>query len=189
MSLSQPGPVRAGTVGMPAPRHAGPLEGSDQAHVVTTWDALRGAGDDAAHVVVIDGTAITTAPMSSNTCAREVCARRRHARIGVRPRVDDHDRPDLLRVLRDRPVEIVVSAIVESIGADNVVLRDAYRGGVEGDRRRRPRRVVDRSRSRRRSVDALRDRGIDASRSAIASTPRVSSTRSTKDTARARRVS
>jgi hypothetical protein len=34
----------------------------------------------------------------------------------------------LLRALRDRPVEIVAAAIVESIGADNVTMRDAFRG-------------------------------------------------------------
>ena len=151
----------------------GPLAGAEQPHVTTTWDALLGSCDDAAHVVVIDGHGY-----HHSTDVVEYLAR-----CGVRitvvtaasvfaPGVDDHDRPDLLRVLRDCPVEIVASAAVESIGVDHVVLRDSYRGQM---------RVVD-------GVDrvvlsigqdpvddlwtALRDHGIDAPRIGDCVTPR-----------------
>ena len=103
---------------------------------MSTWDALGGACDDAVHVVVIDGHGY-----HHSTDVVEYLALRGVRTTAVTgasvfaPGVDDHDRPDLLRVLRDGPVEFVVSAIVESIGADNVVLRDAYRGAssvIEG---------------------------------------------------------
>ncbi|HUP71873.1 MAG TPA: FAD-dependent oxidoreductase [Acidimicrobiales bacterium] len=151
----------------------GPLPGSDQAHVASTWDALRGVCDDAAHVVVIDAHGYHhTTDVVEYLAARNVRTTVLTAASVFAPGVDDHDRPDVFRVLRDRPVEIVVSAIVESIGADRVVLRDAFRGGS---------RVLD-------GVDrvvlsigqdpvdelwlALHDRGVDARRIGDCVTPR-----------------
>jgi len=108
----------------------GPLAGSDRAHVTTTWDALRGACDDAAHVVVLDAHGYHhSTDVVEYLAARGVRTTAVTATAVFASGVDDHDRPDLLRALRDAPVEIVVSAIVESIGAGDVVLRDAFRGG------------------------------------------------------------
>jgi 2,4-dienoyl-CoA reductase-like NADH-dependent reductase (Old Yellow Enzyme family)/thioredoxin reductase len=151
----------------------GPLAGSDRGHVVTTWAALGGACDDAAHVVMIDGHGYHhSTDVVEYLAVRGVRTTAVTAASVFAPGVDDHDRPDLLRALRDAPVEFVVSAIVESIGADNVVLRDAYRGAS---------RVID-------GVDrvvlsigqdpvdelwsALHDRGIDARRIGDCVTPR-----------------
>jgi NADPH-dependent 2,4-dienoyl-CoA reductase/sulfur reductase-like enzyme len=151
----------------------GPPAGFDRDHVTTTWDALGGGCDDAAHVVVIDAHGYHhSTDVVEYLAARGVRTTAVTASPVFAPGVDDHDRPDLMRALRDRPVEIIVSAIVESIGADNVVLRDAYRGAS---------RVID-------GVDrvvlsigqdpvdelwtALHDRGIDATRIGDCVTPR-----------------
>jgi 2,4-dienoyl-CoA reductase-like NADH-dependent reductase (Old Yellow Enzyme family)/thioredoxin reductase len=111
-----------------APTH-GPLAGSDRAHVTTTWDALRGACDGASHVVVLDSHGYHhSTDVVEYLAALGVRTTAVTAAAMFAPGVDDHDRPDLMRALRDSPVEIAVSTIVESIGADHVVVRDAFRG-------------------------------------------------------------
>ncbi|MEO8694472.1 MAG: FAD-dependent oxidoreductase [Acidimicrobiales bacterium] len=108
----------------------GPLDGSDHAHVTTTWAALRGACDAAAHVVVLDAHGYHhSTDVVEYLAARGVRTTAVTAAPVFAPGVDDHDRPDLLRALRDGPVDFEVSTIVESIGADHVVVRDALRGG------------------------------------------------------------
>ena len=107
------------------------IDGADRPHVLTTWDVLDGACDGARHVVVIDGHGY-----HHSTDVVEYLAAR-----GVRtsvvtsaplfaPGIDDHDRPDLMRALRDRPVEFVVGSSVQSIGDDAVIVRDNYRGAT-----------------------------------------------------------
>ena len=138
------------------------LEGFDQPHVITTWDALSGACDDATHVVVIDAHGYHhTTDVVEYLAARDLRTTAITASPVFAPGIDDHDRPDVLGALRDHPVELVVSALVDSIGAQSVVTRDAHRGEL---------RVID-------GVDrvvlsigqdpvddlcgALRDRGVD----------------------------
>jgi pyruvate/2-oxoglutarate dehydrogenase complex dihydrolipoamide dehydrogenase (E3) component len=112
----------------PAP-HLHALPGFDLPHVVTTWDALGGAVDGATHVVVIDahGYHHTTDVVE------------RFAALGVRttvittapvfaPEVDDHDRPAVMAAVRDAPVELLTSTIVEAIEPGAVRSSGTFRG-------------------------------------------------------------
>jgi NADPH-dependent 2,4-dienoyl-CoA reductase/sulfur reductase-like enzyme len=105
------------------------LEGHDRAHVITTWDALSGACDGAAHVVVIDAHGYHhTTDVVEYLAVRNIRTTAITAAPIFAAGIDDHDRPDLLRALRDHPVDLVVATLVESIGADSVIVRDTYRG-------------------------------------------------------------
>ena len=107
------------------------LEGYDRSHVVTTWDALSGTCDGAAHVVVIDGHGYHHATdVVEYLAARNVRTTAISAAPVFAPGIDDNDRPYMLQALRDHPVEFIVSTIVESIGADSVAVRDTYRGDL-----------------------------------------------------------
>jgi NADPH-dependent 2,4-dienoyl-CoA reductase/sulfur reductase-like enzyme len=114
-------------------RHAGndtaAIDGWDRPHVTTTWDALDGKCDDAAHVVVIDGHGYHhTSDVVEYLGTREV----RTTVVTHLPMfgagIDDHDRPEVMRALRDRPVELIVSSTVQSIGTDRVTVREQFRG-------------------------------------------------------------
>jgi 2,4-dienoyl-CoA reductase-like NADH-dependent reductase (Old Yellow Enzyme family) len=112
----------------PVTPHVDALPGHDRPHVVTTWDALDGACDDAGHVVVVDAHGYHhTSDVVEYLSGRGVAVTAVSAAPSFAPGVDDHDRPDLMRALRDRPVELVTSSIVEAIGADHVAVIDAFR--------------------------------------------------------------
>jgi 2,4-dienoyl-CoA reductase-like NADH-dependent reductase (Old Yellow Enzyme family)/thioredoxin reductase len=108
--------------------HLVAVPGFDRPHVVTTWAALDGACDRAAHVAVIDAHGYHhTADVVEYLAAIGVRTTAIGAGALFAPGVDDHDRPDLSRALRAGPVELVTHAVVEAIDADAVVLRDVLR--------------------------------------------------------------
>ena len=115
-----------------AGRHAGAMhdvDGADRSHVITTWDALGGDCDGATHVVVIDGHGYHhSTDVVEYLAARDVRTTVVTSAPVFAPGIDDHDRPDVLRALRDHPVEFVVGAVVQAIEPDAVTVRDAYRG-------------------------------------------------------------
>jgi 2,4-dienoyl-CoA reductase-like NADH-dependent reductase (Old Yellow Enzyme family)/thioredoxin reductase len=116
-------------------RHAGSdwtaTEGWDHPQVITTWDALRGKCDGAGHVVVVDGHGYHhTTDVVEYLAARGVRTTVVTHLPLFAPGIDDHDRPDVMRALRDHPVEFVLSAAVRSIGDDRVTVLDRYRGAT-----------------------------------------------------------
>lgn len=109
--------------------HQATLPGHDLPHVRTTWDVLGGACDDARHVAVID----------AHGYHHTMDAVEHLARLGVRttlvgatavpvPGIDDHDRPDAMRVLAAGPVELRPSTLAEAITEHGVELRGTFRG-------------------------------------------------------------
>jgi 2,4-dienoyl-CoA reductase-like NADH-dependent reductase (Old Yellow Enzyme family)/thioredoxin reductase len=116
-------------------RHAGSdttaIEGWDRPHVTTTWDVLRGGCDGARHVLVIDAhgyhhTSDAVEYLASRDVRTTIVSNTPVFGAGI----DDHDRPDLMRSLRERPVEFIVSSVVQSIGADRVTVRELFRGAT-----------------------------------------------------------
>ncbi len=115
----------------PAAPHLDHLAGFHRPHVATTWSALSGSCDDAGHVVVIDAHGYHhTADVVEYLAARSIRTTVICAAPIFAPEVDDHDRPDVMRALRDRPVELVTGAVVEAIGPTDVSVRDLFRARV-----------------------------------------------------------
>lgn len=114
----------------PVRPHEATLPGWDRPEVHGTWDVLRGAVDDAGHVVVIDADGYHhTVDVVEYLAARGVRTTAITAAPVLGPGVDDHDRPHVMAALRDAPVELWTTTVVESIDDGAVAVRDAFRGG------------------------------------------------------------
>ncbi|HEV8298488.1 MAG TPA: FAD-dependent oxidoreductase [Acidimicrobiales bacterium] len=113
----------------PVTPHRRALPGFDLPHVVTTWAALTGACDAAAHVVIIDAHGYHhSSDVVEYLAARGVRTTVVTATPVLAAGVDDNDRPDLMRAIRDCPVELVTNTIVDAIGSDHVLAHDTHRG-------------------------------------------------------------